>query len=172
MQAQNVVWYVAQTNPNCEERAKLGLRSKGFRAFVPELTKWARIGKRRERTQRPLFVRYVLVGLASDNLAFGAIRDTDGVQSLVGVTGTPIPISSAFVNELALAVVSGAFDTTIKPRKAGYRPGEKVRIAKGPFAELVGEIKWADNQRRVEIMFSMLGRETIVVADAAQLRAA
>ena len=65
-------WYVVHTQPNGEGRANLNLRRQGFATYLPRYARRRRHARRQETVQRPLFPRYLFVGL---DLARDEARD-------------------------------------------------------------------------------------------------
>jgi len=76
-------WYVVHTQPNGEGRADLNLCRQGFATYLPRYARRRRHARRQEVVKRPLFPRYLFVGLdlARDRLGLSAVAagiDHDG----------------------------------------------------------------------------------------------
>ena len=58
-----------------------------------------------------------------------------------------------------------------QPRvRVGFQVGESVRIASGPFEDLVGSVDEINTEKgKVRVLVSMLGRETPVELDFLQV---
>lgn len=56
-------WYVVQTQPNGEARAEAHLRRQGFRTYLPRYLRSRRHARKTQMVPRPLFPRYLFVGL-------------------------------------------------------------------------------------------------------------
>jgi transcription antitermination factor NusG len=65
----------------------------------------------------------------------------------------------------------GMYDRTrgIVAEEIAIPIGSKVRIMAGPFIGLVAEIRHAAPRRRVQILFSMLGRKTVIQIEKCHL---
>lgn len=152
-----LTWYAVQTNPNCEERAELGLLERGFVAYLPREVKWHRPTRRgkaapeRVKKARPLMTGYLFVGMCGLQSIYH-VRQTDGVRSVVGVNGTPVRIPERFIHKLLDREERGFFDET-RPIRGKHRPGDKVTITAGPFSDRLGEVLEAieDGKLRVEV---------------------
>lgn len=152
-----LIWYAAQTNPNCEVRAEAGLQERGFVVYLPRETRWHRATRRgkaeakREPKSRPLMVGYLFVGMCRLQSVYHA-RQTDGIRSLVGVNGTPTAIPARFIERLKDREDRGYFDET-RPITGRHKAGDKVTVTEGPFAHRLGEVleEIPDGRLRVEI---------------------
>ena len=82
------MWFIVQTNPNCERKAVSELRRAGFRAHMPRL---ARV-RRHHRTgeplikRRPLLVGYVFMRFPGP-VNWYALRQCQGVKGVLYLDG-------------------------------------------------------------------------------------
>lgn len=79
-------WLAIQTNPRCEERAALGLRSKGFVTYLPMVPDTRKAGRSKCEidASRPMFARYVFVGNNPNSwISTDEIRSCDGVEGIL-----------------------------------------------------------------------------------------
>lgn len=156
-------WYVAHTKPSAEARAREHLMNQGFEAWLPEYLKTRRHARRSEQVRRPLFPRYLFVRLDLDAERWRAVLGTVGILHLVG-GDPPTPVAEAVVAALwartdadGLVPVSPALD---------LHPGDAVRIAEGPLADLEGIFLDIEDRDRVAILLRLMGRELRVRVDA------
>lgn len=164
-------WHVVRTNVNCESRARKGIESLRFEVYMPVEHKWVRHMRKRERVARPLFARYLFVHFDAANEHWYPIRFTHGVESiLTSDRHVPAQVPDAWITEFRRAEVAGMFDRT--GERTAFGPGDKVRVAEGPFAGLIGEVARADDRHRVEILLALLHRAVPVTVSAAALHAA
>ena len=136
-----------------------------------------REGQRRT-VKRKLYPGYVLIQTISlkegdpesDDL-WHLIRNTSGVTGFVsaapdmGDTPRPVPLTQSEVNNILRAM------RMEQPRvRVGFQVGESVRIASGPFEDLVGSVDEINTEKgKVRVLVSMLGRETPVELDFLQV---
>ncbi len=162
-------WYVAETHPHAEAKARWHLERQGFATYLPQYAKLRRHARRTDEVQAPLFPRYLFVRIDVARAAWRAIRSTFGVTRLVSQGDAPAPVPEGVVegirereNERGLVVMA--------PR---YRPGQPLRILSGAFADQVGLFECANDERRVVLLLELLGRrlrvpvpaETVCAAD-------
>jgi transcription antitermination factor NusG len=138
-----VDWYAIRSNIKCEKRAELGLREQGFDVYLPSITKWCRHSRRKTRVQRPLMIRYLFVALDRDEPQFYRVRQTDGVECIVGTLGEPIAVPPKWVDELRTAEIAGDFDETRPANFVDITVGQRVRITGGPFTGFMAEVRRA-----------------------------
>lgn len=165
----NLAWFVAYTNINCEARAQKGLEAAGYATFLPTLRKFIRHARQRRAVDRPLFTRYLFVGLDPERDGWFAIRTTHGVESILGHEGVPEPVPAFVIAQLRAAQTSGRFDLT-RPRTF-FKPGDRVAVDGGPFGDFVAEVATEDDGKRVEILHNLFGRLTRMKIDVARVRA-
>lgn len=149
-------WYVAHTRPQAEARACSHLQNQGFEAWLPEYLKKRRHARRSEEVRRPLFPRYLFVRLDLDAERWRSVLGTVGVQHLVG-GDRPTPLADAVVALLKSRVAEDGL-VPVSPALS-LQPGDRVRIAEGPLADLEGVFLDIDDKDRVAILLTLMGRE-------------
>jgi len=146
-------WYLIKTRPKQEQRACENLENQGFRCFLPWfINERLDRGKRRQR-QEPLFPGYLFIELSNTEQNWGTIRSTRGVQQLVAFGGKPTPVPQQVVNFLQqqASVNNG-------PQKR-LQPGEKLRITRGPFAQLEVVFQAFDGNDRVIVLLELMQKQ-------------
>lgn len=128
-------WFAVMTNPRCEDRALRGLVDAGFAAYCPIGLYERRVGKarRREDFTRPLFTRYLFVGLNPSVRRFGAVRRVDGVREFVGIDGKPLEISGQKIEMLRVSEDMGLFDFRQSKQSIALEIGDGVLLVSPPF---------------------------------------
>lgn len=167
-------WFVVRTNIQCERRAQLGLDALGFRTFCPKLKKWVRHARVKSVVERPLIARHFFIEVDPAMDGFGAIRATDGVESLLGVCGTPMVVPRRFVEEFIARQLQGEWDYASKDEEGNERPltiGCKVAIVSGEYDDMFGVIQ---NMKTKNGRFMVKILESAILArfSTAELRAA
>jgi transcriptional antiterminator RfaH len=160
-------WYVAQTRTHAERRALEHLANQGFEAWLPEFMKRRRHARRTDWVRRPLFPNYLFVHLDLEAERWRSVLGTVGVVGLIGGNLAPTPLADqvietirARVDDDGLVAIDGA---------AALKPGDPVKIAEGPFADLEGIFVDLADRERVAILLRLLGREVKVTVRADQL---
>lgn len=161
-------WYLLQTKPRQDARALENLEFQGFECFAPFLTvERIRAGKRREVSE-PLFPGYLFIYLdqVADN--WRPIRSTRGVSRLVTFNDTPLPIAHDIIDQLRKRVAG----EKKAPVATALKPGDPVRVAQGPFAELDALFECYDGTERVVILLNLMQRTQRLVMPLVDIRQA
>lgn len=162
-------WYAVHTRPASEAKAAEHLGRQGYSTYLPHYRRWVRHARRRVAVLRPLFPRYLFVGIDRAVMNWRPIRSTIGVAGVVCGGDEPVPVAHAVIETLRQREREGAFDELAPMRRLA--PGDRVRLSEGPLSEWVGRLAAAAPGERVFILFECLGRtvrvevpETSVVA--------
>jgi len=151
-----ITWYAAYTQPNGEGKAVEHLARQGYSVYLPRYRRTVRHARRRALVLRPLFPRYLFVGLDRLTQRWRPIRSTCGVVGLVASGDEPVPVASGIVDSLRRQESDGAFDL-LSPLQR-LRAGDAVRVTEGPFADLVGRLLGMADHERVFVLLELLGR--------------
>lgn len=165
-----ISWYVAYTQPNGEDKAVEHLTRQGYDAYLPRYRRVIRHARRRTLALRPLFPRYLFVGLDRLTQRWRPIRSTCGVVGLVASGDEPVPVSVEIVENLRMQEDNGAFDLLSPVQR--LRAGDSVRVVEGPFADLVGRLLGMADHERVYILLELLGRTVRAEVSALAVEAA
>ncbi len=163
-------WYAVHAQPNSEEKACAHLQRQGYEVFLPRYRRWIRHARRRLVVARPLFPRYLFVGLERNQMRWRPILSSPGVATVVRAGDEPAAVAPGIIDALRREVASGVFDR-IAP-SADFRPGDKVRITEGVFQDLVGQLIHADDLERVCILLDLLGRKVRAEVSSLAIEAA
>lgn len=151
-------WYVVNTQPRAESRAKHHLELQGFGVFCPRYRKTVRHARKTKSAFAPLFPNYLFVRLDLSRDQWRSVNGTRGVIRLLMQDGAPQAVPNGVVGNLqAKTRADGTFDWT-----STLEIGGTVRIADGPFAELLGTLEYLDAAGRVRVLLELLGRSVSV----------
>lgn len=146
-------WYVVQCRANQNFRAQENLENQGFICFQPQLrVEKLRAGRRVVRDE-PLFPGYFFIQLYERGQSWHSIRSTRGVQKLVAFGDRPVAIPDGVVEDLRNH--SGVDDNDAPI----IRPGDRLRIENGPFANFEAVFERFDGRERVVVLLGMLHRQ-------------
>lgn len=151
-------WYVVRTLRAKERLAQNHLRFQGFTGYLPMHQKTLRRAGRFQTSEGPLFPGYLFVNLDLGRDRWRSVNGTVGVAYLLMVGEKPVPVPRGLVEDLQ-SVFSGQGQSRPSPR---FAPGDRVRLASGPFARMVGELQAIEGAGRVRILLEVMGRETPV----------
>lgn len=163
-------WYAVYTQPRGEIRALENLRRQNYEVYLPRYRRWISHARRRLVAYRPLFPRYLFVGLDRDVMPWRPMLSTCGVSGVVRYGDEPAEVQIEVINTLQQCEIEGSFDEHSPGRR--LKPGSIVRIVDGPFSDLIGRVVEATDEQRVSILLDLLGRSVKTQIPAAALAAA
>ena len=146
-------WYVVNTMPHREFRAKHQLENQGFRVFVPARLRTIRHARKLTNVKAPFFPRYIFIALDLTFHRWRSVNGTFGVRSLVMQGETPLPVPHGIV-ETMLASVD---HTNLLSFEQSLKPGSEVRLLAGPFAEQLGILDRLDGAGRIRVLLNIMG---------------
>ena len=169
-------WYIVNTYSGYENKVKVNLEKrieymnmseKIFRVEVPQKTvTQVKAGKKTEKDEN-VFPGYVLVEMIMDEDSWYVVRHTAGVTRFVGSAKKPIPAKDSEIKK----VIGRTTASTPQKIELDVKPGDKVRITSGPFAEFVGDITEVyPDKAKLRANVSIFGRETPVELEYKQIQ--
>jgi transcriptional antiterminator NusG len=161
-------WYVVKTAGGASERrAESGLRHAGFDTFRPHEDRWRIYRRRCSDVSVGWFRGYVFVGFGGVP-RFDLVRGTDGVASILGVSGAPLSVPGELLQKVA-DELAGIKKVAVAP----FKEGTRVSVRRGPFAELVGIVRELDHEgERAMVKIDMFGKEHELELGYADLKVA
>lgn len=160
-------WFVFTAEPGREKAAEESIRELGFQAFVPCEKRIRRVRNRRVEREYALFSGYGFVRFDINRDPWGAIVGAKWVFDLLRMDRVPQAVPDKVVDGLHVAISAGAFDHT-KPPNVGM----PVEITEGPFASIIGKIKRARTNERMDVLLTFLGTEIVATVPLLALREA
>ena len=167
-------WYIVHTYSGHENKVKVNLEKrieymnmgeKIFRVEVPQKTVTQLKGGKKQEKEEKIFPGYVLVEMIMDEDSWYVVRHTAGVTKFVGSAKRPIPARDSEIKK----IINRAAATTQKI-ELDVKPGDKVRIISGPFADFVADIiEVYPDKSKLRANVSIFGRETPVELEYKQI---
>ena len=118
--------------------------------------------KERE-VERKIFPSYVLVKMVLTDDSWYVVRNIRGVTGFVGPGSKPVPLTDAEVEALGVEK---------RQVELNFAVGDSVKVVDGTLEGFIGTVDEIDTDNRtVKVTVFMLGRETPVVLDLAQVQA-
>ncbi len=157
-----IQWYVANTQVNAETTAAGHLRRQGFSVYLPLYKKLRSHARRREWVSRPLFPRYLFVGVGETNQRWQAIKSTIGISHLINCEGAPTAVKDDIIDGLRARE-----DETGMVKFAArslFKKGDPVKLLGGALSEQIGLFDSIDDKMRVTVLLDLLGRQMRVRA--------
>jgi transcriptional antiterminator RfaH len=155
--APEMKWYVVQSKPREEERARYFLEEKGFDTYLPMMEVVNTYGFKNVTTEKALFPGYLFCRFnPEDSLVH--VRWTRGVKKLLPESVNPIPVE----NEVVEAIHSlEQHDGVI--RQQPLQKHDKIRIARGPMKDILGIFDhWTSDQGRVRVLLNFISYQATV----------
>jgi transcriptional antiterminator RfaH len=163
-------WYVVHTQAHAETKAAQNLIRQGYEVYLPIGRRWRFHARRREVVLRPLFPRYLFVGFDIERARWRTIFSTLGVVSLICQGDVPSRVPENLVECIRDAEHSGRFDEI--GMVARLKPGDPVRIARGAFADLTGELQSLVSGDRVRVLLHIMGRQVPITMGLGEVASA
>ncbi len=170
-------WYVVHCYSGYEEKVKknleqriesMGMKDYIFEVIVPTEEVIEIKDGQRQVVKRRIFPGYVLVKMIMNERSWYVVRNTPGVTGFVGIGSKPTPLTEEEVEKIMQRIYAPAPQIEV-----GFKPGERVRITEGPFAEFIGIVDEVfPDKGKVRILLSFFGRETPVELDVLQVEKA
>lgn len=162
-------WFVVQTQPQAESKAKRHLVNQGFTAYLPYYRRRVRHARRNEIVARPLFPGYLFVQLDPDLQRWRSINGTVGVRCILADGDRPRCVPDRVVDEIvAREDETGA----VKLLSPAFSPGQAVRLLTGPLTEVAALFEEARDDNRVVLLLTLLGRKVRALASVDEVTAA
>ena len=151
-------WVVVQTQPNREKWAAENVARQGREFYLPRIE----ILKGAKKLVRPLFTRYLFVRVLNRQWRF--LSGTDGVSGIVtGATGgMPGTIADRYIDELRAREDSSGV-IRLPTLDDGFHMGQRVRVRAGLMEGRSGLYEGLDDKGREKVLFSILGRKTVIL---------
>lgn len=157
--AVNLPWYVVHTKVRQEQTACDNLVRQGYVVYLPRIKILKRIRGHQKVQQEPLFPRYLFLQPGSTAHSIAPVRSTLGVTTMVRFGQEPAVMRPETLKSIHDFEVhrNAAKDEDISP----FQPGERIRVASGPFIGLEGLVSDV-SQERVVVLMQLLGQDTRV----------
>lgn len=168
--SENLKWYIAWTTWRAEYRARANLEQRGYEVLVPTRKVEVRHAGRRMLVQRPIFPRYLFVGVPDDG-SWYPILSTVAVVGLITNHGQPVALPKWIMTTLRAADEAGAFNDKVQVAP-DLKEGDEVRFVGGPYAQFVGKVMSVPNAQRVGVILDMFGKKHKLSVPLADLAAA
>ena len=128
-------WYALWTRSHCERLVWDQLNAKGFHAFLPTIDVWSRRAGVRRCIQVPMFPSYLFLRGAMDKTSYIEVRKTKGLVCVLGERWDRL----AEVPDREVEAIQTALQARVPVLSHAYlREGQRVRITRGPLADVEG----------------------------------
>lgn len=149
-------WFVVQTQPHAEAKAKRHLVNQGFEPYLPVYRRRVRHAGRTGTVLRPLFPGYLFVRFDPEVSRWRSINGTLGVRQILSDGQWPRYLDSKIVDEIKAREDKAG---VIELAAATFARGQAVRVTEGPLVNIEGLFQEVRDQNRVILLVALLGRE-------------
>jgi transcription antitermination factor NusG len=146
-------WYGVRVRPKGEVQASAELSARGFEAFLPTRHVRRQWSDRVKTLEVPVFPGYLFCRFQPGERV--RVLDAPAVIQILGIGGTPIPVSEAEIATIRTMVTSHLMITPWPY----LRSGQRIRIEHGPLAGIDGIVASAEDRKpRVVVSVTLLQR--------------
>ncbi|MEX2616362.1 MAG: transcription termination/antitermination NusG family protein [Alphaproteobacteria bacterium] len=161
-------WYVVYTRTGMERMAQGHLERQGFTTYLPRRRKERRHARRVDSVLVPFFPRYLFVAFDIEKDPWRSVNGTWGVSYLVGAGDTVSAVPEGVIESIQEREnAEGLIEIEEAPP---FAPGEVVEITRGALVAQTGIFKCANDNQRVTLLLSLLGREMEINVPANTVR--
>lgn len=166
-----VAWYVFQTPPQREASAKAWLERRGVEAWYPSETRWRRIprGKRQKAPYEARLVPRYIFARFTGYPAWDVVQSCRWLSRVVGMNGEPMPVTDDVMAQMEKVPERLEVIRKREIEKRTLRPGDKAKVASGPFEGWVVEVQQI-HAGIASFIVPLFGGETVGKAEEATLR--
>ena len=163
-------WRVLWTSSNCEQLVHDQLAAKGFDMFLPTVEAWCRRGGVRRLSRVPLFRGYLFLRHMMDKASYLEAYKARGLVRILGERWDRLDAVPDSEVEAIQKLVHSGFAILPYPY---LREGQRVRITRGPLADVEGIIVRANPKKGLLVVsVNLLQRSIAVHLDCTMLEAA
>lgn len=165
-------WHAVHTAPQMEfECANLLIRQ-GYRAWYPHCWQTIRRAKETVDVRRPVFVRYIFLGVPEGKGILGA-QWTRFVTSIIAVAGEPLEIPARSMQAMMSKCQADGYMPSADDLQAltKWEVGQAVRIKLGTVEGLAAQIAALDGRSQIEVEVEMFGAIRRVKVDESRVEA-
>ena len=163
-------WRVLWTHSNYEQLVYDQLAAKGFDLFLPTAEAWSRRGGVRRLSRVPLFRGYLFLRHAMDKASYLEVYKTRGLVRILGERWDRLDV----VPESDIEAIQKLLHSGLPILPYAYlREGQRVRITRGPLADVEGIlVRMNPKKGLLVVSVDLLQRSVAVHLDCTMLEAA
>ncbi len=170
----NLKWYILASASGKEnsvaklikQRARANnLENEIIDAVVPTQEKIAIVRGKKTSIAERVYPGYVFVRMIANENTLQLVRNTEGVQSFLGMTAKPkLPTA---LDDQQLGFIEVKSEPTYKVL---FNIGDAVKVIEGPFKEFIGTIESvSEDKGKARVLLSLFDRDTPVDIDLLML---
>jgi transcriptional antiterminator NusG len=163
-------WHVLWTRSHCEQLIHDQLTAKGFDLFLPKIDRWSQRGGLRHLIRIPMFPGYVFLHGTMERASFLEVLKVRGLVQVLGERWDRL----ATVPDAEIDTIWRIVDAGVPALPFAYlREGQRVRITRGPLADVEGIlVRTKPNRGLLVVSVDLLRRSVAVHVDCTAVVAA
>lgn len=163
-------WRALWTRSHCEKLVHDQLIASGFHPFLPTINVWSRRAGLRHLSHFPLFPGYLFLRHAMDKESYIEVRKARGLVAILGERWDRL----AVIADEEIEAIQRMLDAPLPVVSHPYlREGQRVRITRGPLADLEGIlVQIKPNKGLFVVSVDLLQRSVAVEVDCTLVAAA
>ncbi len=166
MTTDDQVWYTLYTKPLKEQQVESLLRAQGFETYLPLIR--VRPTNPRARKVKAFFPRYLFARVNPAQTGPSDLNWTPGLVHVVCFGGAPAVLTDGAIARIRARLAELEEESRLYPD--GFRPGDRVRVVDGPFADLEAVFdRRLSPAGRCRVLLSFLGRQVACEVEAGQI---
>lgn len=131
----NPKWYSLWTRSHCEQHVHDQLVARGFRPFLPKIDAWSTRGSVRHLIQVPMFPGYIFLRHTMDKASYVKVLEARGLVRILGERWDRLDAVPDAEIEAIQRILTARVPVLPYPF---LREGQRVRITRGPLADVEG----------------------------------
>jgi transcription termination/antitermination protein NusG len=163
-------WHALWTRSHCEQLVHDQLAAKGFDLFLPTIDQWSRRGALRHLIRIPMLPGYVFLRGVMDRASYLEIVKARALVRVLGERWDRL----AAVPDGEIEAIRRIVDARVPVLSCAYvREGQRVRITRGPLADVEGIlVRTNPNRGLVVVSVDLLRRSVAAHVDCTWVVAA
>lgn len=155
-------WHVLWTRSNCEQLVRDELSARGFELFLPTLGRWSSRRGVRYLAQVPMFPGYLFLRHAMSKASYLEVCKAKGMVRILGERWDRL----GTVPDREITGIRKVLDAGLPAMSYPYthlREGERVRITRGPLANVEGVVVKPEPKKGLLLLSVELLRQCVAV---------
>lgn len=153
-------WHVLWTHSHSEQLVYDQLSEKGFHVLLPKVSLWARQFGTRRLAASPLFPGYLFLHHAMDKASYLEVCKVRGLVRVLGERWDQLAVVPDEEIEAIQTVLRARLPLLPHPY---LREGQRVRIKRGPMADVEGILVRVNPQKGLLVLSVNLLRRSVAV---------
>ena len=152
-------WFVVNTQARREHVAAANLKRQGYEVFLPVTWRSIRHARKVTTVKAGYFPGYLFVSLDLNLDRWRPIESTVGVLRIIKNGNRPLAAPVGLIETLLSSTGPNGVLNLDDPL---IRPGQNVRVTRGPFADQLAIVERSSGEDRVRVLLAVLGQQAPV----------